>query len=533
MPEFTSMILRFRDLSTPAGTTTVEEHKKIISEKGHVWWGWWHKQGEVVPEAAFREVLTQIRGAGSYEVMLFDAGKYQLHRARLVDIRWDATLSRIPTPTQEETPAYYSGSHYLAWFKFTDIQPISGEVELQNWAYARVDELFETKKSVFDAFYDKQLASFKELRSQDRTIWFIRPRKSTDGVHEIHVYDRSKIAPSNFPDGVIQLHTPNILWVSDPHFSRDNHDFPIESDMSRRKLSEAIRRDLDAWGIGDIGGLILSGDLTWRASGEEFDLANDFIEDVKSWAKLTASHVIVCPGNHDLAFSDETWKKGTPAKLVTSLSAAEYSRFYERLYEVKPTADLACGRRFWVPDGGLVDVVALNSSSLQQVPGAFQGQGFLGARQLDATASAMRWSRDPARAKAIRICVLHHHVVPIIHTQMPLLDVASSVVHDAGALMRWLVEHEVDMVLHGHMHMPALVRESRALDYPKQENWRDIVIAALGSAGVTASHRAEQPNCYGLLQFKREGTLLTVRRISADEAIPVDQRLVYSSLIKN
>jgi hypothetical protein len=119
------------------------------------------------------------------------------------------------------------------------------ETELKKWSYVRVDEFFETKKSIFDAFYDKQLASFKELRNQDRTIWFIRPKTRKDGVHEIHVYDRSKITPSNFSEQVIQLHTPNLLWVSDPHFSTDHHDFPRTPEKTTRlNLSEAIRRDL-------------------------------------------------------------------------------------------------------------------------------------------------------------------------------------------------------------------------------------------------------------------------------------------------
>ena len=36
--------------------------------------------------------------------------------------------------------------------------------------------------------------------------------------------------------------------------------------------------------------------------------------------------------------------------------------------------------------------------------------------------------------------------------------------------MRWLVENEVNLVLHGHMHLPALVKESRALDFRNRKN---------------------------------------------------------------
>jgi 3',5'-cyclic AMP phosphodiesterase CpdA len=533
MSAFNSIILRFRDLSTPAGTTTVSEHKSIIAKRGYVWWGWWHKQGETVPEQAFRNILGEIQRSKGYEIYLFDSGKYKLYRARLVDIKWDNKLTPIATPEREATPNYYGDAHYLAWFKLDRIEDVDlPETELQNWSYVRTDEFFETKKSIFDAFYDKQLTSFTELRNQDRTIWFIRPKETTDAVHEIHVYDRSKAVPSNFSEQIVQLHTPNLLWISDPHFSDSNHDFPRKPQLSKTNLSEAIRRDLvERCKITSVGGLLISGDLTWKAIREEFSWATGFIDDVKSWAKLTASQILVCPGNHDLAFSDEPWTKGTPATQTVEKSVAEYKRFYEQLYEVKPTTYLASGRRFWFPDGGMVDIASLNSSVLQQLPGAFQGQGFLGMPQLTETAEAMKWSGDHSRVKAFRLCMLHHHVVPIMHREHPSVDIAASVVHDAGALMRWLVENQIDLVLHGHMHLPALVKEKRALDYPNQEKWHEIAIAALGSSGVSASHRPNEPNSYGLIEFTRDGVRLTVRKISADDAIPNDQRLVYSAMV--
>ena len=58
-----------------------------------------------------------------------------------------------------------------------------------------------------------------------------------------------KIAPSNFPDEIIQLHTPTLLWVSAPHFSNDNHDFPRDPGITRMNLSEAIRHDLKHMGL--------------------------------------------------------------------------------------------------------------------------------------------------------------------------------------------------------------------------------------------------------------------------------------------
>jgi hypothetical protein len=153
-------------------------------------------------------------------VFLFDSGKYQLYQAKLTEIQWDVRLIPIPTPERDATPNYYGDSHYLSWFKLTSIGPAEiPEPELQQWSYARIDEFFETRKSVFEAFYDKQVSSFKELRNQDRTIWFIRPKVETDGVHEIHVYDRSRTSPSNFPQQVYSAtYSSNTLGVGSTFF---------------------------------------------------------------------------------------------------------------------------------------------------------------------------------------------------------------------------------------------------------------------------------------------------------------------------
>jgi hypothetical protein len=164
MADFTSLILRFRDLSTSPGET-LARHQAIIEKNGHVWWGWWNKQGETVPENAFRSILQSITQNGSYDIFLFDTGQHLLHRAKLVQIEWDRELKLIPTPEPAATPDYYGTSRYFVWFKLSAIESTSlPESELHNWSYVRVDEFFESNKSIFDTFYDKQISSFAELR---------------------------------------------------------------------------------------------------------------------------------------------------------------------------------------------------------------------------------------------------------------------------------------------------------------------------------------------------------------------------------
>jgi hypothetical protein len=530
MPNFSSIILRFRDLSTAPGKT-VAEHQKIITGNGFVWWGWWNKQGERVPEDAFREI-NQLSKTSPLDIFLFDTGRNQLLRAKLSEIVWDSQLSRIGSPDRAVTPNYYGDSQYYAWFKLTQIDSATQpEGELKKWSYVQVSEMFETRKSVFEAFYDKQVSSFAELRSQDRTIWFIRPYRATDAVHEILVYDQSKSAPRNYSEEIVRAHSNNLLWISDPHFSTDHHDFPRDPGQSKLNLSEAIRQDLESQHITSIGGLLISGDLTWRAAREEFQWAAKFIQDIKSWSTLAPSQILVCPGNHDLAFSSEPWTNGTLAAEVKPASSADFKNFYSELFSVPSTESMSSGRHFWLPDGQMVDIVSLNSSLLQQLPEAFQGQGFVGGEQLIEAAEGMKWSKDRSRGRAYRICMIHHHVVPILHREHPKHGHAASVVHDAGALIRWLAENEVDLVLHGHMHLPSVVKHTSALDYPELRVWHEVTIAALGSSGVTKDHRPNVPNSYGLIEFDREGVRIKVRTISADDAIPRAQREVYSVLL--
>ena len=207
---------------------TIEEHQKIIGAKGYVWWGWWNKQGETVPEAAFRAVGEEIKKSGPLEVHLFDSGQNQLRRACIDQIEWDKGLQLIPTPERGATPNYYRDSRYLAWFRLGQIETATlPESDLKKWSYVQIDEFFENKKSIFEAFYNKQVSSFAELRSQDRTIWFVRAFQLADAVHEIRVYDQSKAAPRNYPQEVVQAHSNNLLWVSDTHFRRTTMIFRV------------------------------------------------------------------------------------------------------------------------------------------------------------------------------------------------------------------------------------------------------------------------------------------------------------------
>ena len=71
--EFTTIILRFRDLVGK----TIEEHQKIISNKGFVWWAWWKKSREKTPVGELAE-LNEVIKENPLKLLLIDSGNEKL-----------------------------------------------------------------------------------------------------------------------------------------------------------------------------------------------------------------------------------------------------------------------------------------------------------------------------------------------------------------------------------------------------------------------------------------------------------------------
>jgi hypothetical protein len=273
-PEVETMILRFRDLSTEPGGT-IKSHSAKIDEHGFTWWGWWNKAGEKVPTGVFSE-LTKKAAQDALSVYLFDSGRDEPHvfKATCKEVFWRHDLEPSQSPDAEATPSYYQPRAYKAWFKLSSISaiPLDPSV-LQEWSYERVDDFFESTQSRYDQFYGKRVHSTEELRQQDRTIWFVRKFREGDATHEISLLDSLKISPSDFPHEFRVSNSRHFLWLSDLHFSMDDHHgFPDKSDDARNALWQAIEDALkNKTVVGDdvssIAGVLMSGDFTWKATG--------------------------------------------------------------------------------------------------------------------------------------------------------------------------------------------------------------------------------------------------------------------------
>lgn len=499
-----TLILRFRDLGIGKGET-IKHHKSIIGDKDFVWWAWWNKAGETIPDDAFRHFQAKAE-SGNFSVYLLDSGQKEIYEAKCSNIKWEISHAPCASPAPDRTPEYYRGQKYLAWFEFTEIseKPCEESI-LKQFTYSLVDEFFEERCSKYTDFYGKRIFSIDELIQQNRSIWFIRDFRDGDLTNEIKLLDNRKIKPSHFVEEYIQRSSQNLLWISDLHYSTDHHGFPLNGSVSKNPLGLSIENALKASKNENIGGVIVSGDITWQAAGNEFKLAKSFFEWAKSWGGLENYQFAICPGNHDIAFSDDPSKKGVEITKASDEACGAFGDFYEDLFYQKPNTYLSSGRRFLLGNVIPIEIVCLNSSFLTQKKGLFQGHGFLGQSQLNDAAEQMSWKPN-IEPLAFRIAVLHHHLLPVTFRDIPEAGRQYSVVLDAEAFSQWLVEYRVRLVLHGHMHNPFVSRVIKpiSIDSP-DKRWHEYYVLGMGSTGVEKTHLGEiAKNTIGILKFKKK-----------------------------
>lgn len=475
------LALRFRDLAGP----TIDEHRAVIDQHGYVWWGWWSKPFEQVPRDVFAHFADEIAAHGEVEWLLVDSGNDEVYRAHVTEIHYSPSSASEGSPDVHRTPAYYSRQEYRAWFRITGIEDATEE-DLTANSYE------EPAPSTFDddphrlAFNGKRVFSIKELLSRHRTIYFLRKARTGDPSH------LASLAPSEpvsaFMARALERPSHYVVQVSDPHFG-ERHAFARTSDEVHRNLALQITDDLEALYPGiPPAAVILSGDFTWQGKPDEFDWAREFVSDLRSVLGLEPFQFLPCPGNHDIQWAAETIGYD-PSAMVTAApqsAQANYLQFAKQAVglELAP-GKLAIGRHLLLSNGVALDILALNSSQLEQKD--FAGYGFISSTQLKEAVAAMNWKPDNKGAR-YRVIVLHHHVVPVVSVEtISRIDARYSLTLDAGELLYRALELNVDLVVHGHMHQPfaAIYGRVGAGQLPSS---RRVAIQAAGSAGVEAKH---------------------------------------------
>ncbi|WP_210442296.1 metallophosphoesterase family protein [Vibrio crassostreae] len=518
-----TLILRFRDLSCPRGET-IKRHKEIIQDEGYVWWGWWNKGHEKLPADTLRALNLKDQGRHRY-VFLFDSAQQTFYRAALLDYQADFD-GEIHTPNEEHTPSYYVDNTHPLWFKFNQITEVDASEVIESKSYEPMEDLFSSE-SHYEIYDNKVVSSSDELTEQNRTVWRIRDKRDTDKTNEIRLKDMTELQPRHFDSAYKATSKDSILWLSDPHFTDSKfHGYALEDgNPDKATLSKTINTAYFE-GKKNIASLLISGDLTWKGDSTEFALASQFIDYLHSLNSLDKSWLSFCPGNHDLSFydaaEDDQKKDDDIIRENYEKSRAAYGDFYSEYFDIKPNKSMTSGRKLLLNDSIPVEIVLLNSVTLQQTKGSFQGHGFIGSEQLETVEKEMRFAKGKPR-NVTRICVMHHHLMPVSLTQDAYHDAKYSTVLDAERLSRWLTEHQFDFLLHGHMHQNfncTIERSKITHQEPSKDNpTNKLHVLSLGSSGVCESHTGEEKgNWTCRIEFGHEKIIFHYGKISPKDA---------------
>lgn len=517
-----TLLLRFRDLSCPINQT-IERHKQIISTEGYVWWGWWNKGHEKLPMDTIVELELHNRERKLY---LFDSAQKKLYEANCLAIATNHG-SLIETQSTVHVPEYYKDNKHPMWFKFNQINEVDIASIINCMSYETMNDLFHSDTH-YEIYTNKIIASGEELSEQDRTIWKIRQKKITDKSGEIRLKDMSSIQPSHFDLSFKTSRRNSILWLSDPHFTDlGYHEFDLEGGRTdKATLSKTIGKAYFS-NHHEIATLLISGDLTWKGNKKEFDLASDFIEHICSAYGLDKAWLAICPGNHDLSFYSDDLSSLDLHSIQQNCASSKdaYSNFYNKFFNLMPNDWMTSGRRLLLNSTIPVEIVLLNSVTLQQIKGSFQGHGFIGEAQLDHVVEYMKLS-DKKPKNVTRICVMHHHLLPVSLSEDAYDDAKYSTVLDAERLSRWLAKYEFDFLLHGHMHQNFhCLIERNEITHKNNKDMKPnrLNVLSLGSSGVSVSHTGESHGNWACqISFETEKIKFIYSKISPKDGNKTD-----------
>lgn len=446
------LVLRFSDF----GFDTIVEHRQIIAACGHVYWGWWKKDGvDRDLEADLSTLPTPIL-AGA-----FSRARPDFYSFRIVEVHCNPDGLPLASPDPSRTPTYYRENSCSAWFRIEEMRPLP--------------------RSAFES-------SFGPFPIGERTL-FIRSNAETDDQRRRHP--------------IVESEHDTILHLSDLHFG-DDHGYPEQSGMGECSLVDRIAEDLQRLNA-TIGLVIISGDVLTRCDANSFPEVEDFVEELGRALHLDSrTQFLVVPGNHDIPLSER------PDELVRDAVTYKHERMFRRFltkihgaeYEIPQFCQARLG-------GRPIDILLMNSIRLRHKP-----ERDYGYVDWPIYETILRES-EVVQEGTLRIAVLHHHLISALPVERPTADRPVSITLDAGDIIAGLQRHGFRLVLHGHQHVPGVARISKGLrkDDGRLEGMdAPIYVIGGGSAGAKRLYDPMPLNTYSLIRPSDDALHLQIRQ---------------------
>jgi len=396
-------------------------------------------------------------------------------------------LANVPEDGHK-TPDYYqkiAKPAFASWFKLGPITE-TNEGTIREYCYSEIphDPFVIVAR---DRIVDKRISNIAQLLNFGNVTYWVIHSTSDASTGEAGPF-YSQIIPDIAPNEVISALSPRVLHISDLHFGVDHHAFEmVHPNDHNVSLASAI---VSALGEDRPGLVVVSGDLTWSGRAEEFEAAQRCLDSLRSSFGLTSHHFVIIPGNHDIGWvrKDDAGSWNGEYSLASQDAKANYRAFIENWYKVKFSDDLTIGRRFFLYGGQTLDILGLNTTSLQQFEGRFAGLGQVPSLVFKRAAERFGWDKEP-RATQQRWLTVHHHVLPVVaQEEAANAPFGFGMSLDAGSQLLSCGRYGVDLVVHGHQHHPYAGYINTLEMHEESNSDRGVHVLGAGSAGVTDNH---------------------------------------------
>ncbi len=300
----------------------------------------------------------------------------------------------------------------------------------------------------------------------------------------------------------------NILHLSDLH---------ISGATEPQELLGPLMLDLETQGIERIDYIVISGDVTARASAVEFESACEFISLLLERLSVTAARLIIVPGNHDVDWETVVyeWKAKRSvraAELIPGYFIEEglgylicqdcrykdrFKNFSEKFFHLLKLTEypLDPQKQYFVDTFSEDGIQFLSFNSSVRVDEFNTGRSALNSVAVSEAIQKGREQAIPGQ-KILRIAVFHH---PAMGSERMAEDAYLSLFHQAG----------ITLCLHGHVH------EERVEVFNYLHPTRIHVVGA-GTFGAPAKDRPEStPRQYNLIQFDKRKEVVRVNTRAA------------------
>lgn len=491
----------------------IDGHRRVLDERGKVLWGWWRKDFEDPQSDLVSRIRQTTESGRPVELGLVNRKTDEYYISRIIGVSNALEVEGSPLvpegirtgPVAEVVDVY---------FLIDTIETTSRGEWVQRFA-----EPPEIQATLYEVIHENGSKSLIPRRT-----WNFNP-KDVDGDAFLHLTD-------------LHFGTHHAFSIGDRR---------VGAEVRRVALVQRIVEAVKLSGR-NIGAVVCSGDVTSRHESAGFCHAARFFRDLTRELGLRMSDVILVPGNHDFRVLVEGAKPTSDYSHENS-----YRRFAFGLANDKElcTNEAPCqsecpayADRDWPRSETYVDdlealhvlrwfagssaavvtsFLTLNSARLRV--GSVKEYGYVGVHRFQRMVQLAAQQRYDS-AEHYRIAVMHHHLLPVQHLDVPTEGTPVSLTVDAAEVRQTLGVNGTHLVLHGHKHLPFFDPGSlpAVWDRDSLACWKgQMAICAAGSAGAGPSHMSGifRHNAVSIIGVSRES--LGIEMIGYNEDLGVFQ----------